>query len=99
MGAVIAKSFPWPILAASGQEKKMDGLETGAMGEIGGGAEVGMMEISGYESAAMDDGVPLPRLPSWGHMVDHLSGASVAPATQRKGRKVSFETAEDKRED
>jgi hypothetical protein len=83
----------------------MDGLDSGAMemGTAGSGIELGMLDSSAMEFGAQDmgddDTLPIPRLPSWGQMVDHLSGLSVAPTPQRRGRKVSFETAEDKRED
>lgn len=60
-----------------------------------------MMEIEMSEMEMAEELLPIPKLPSWGQMLDHLTGATpVQPnLSQRKSRKVTFETNEDKDED
>jgi hypothetical protein len=42
--------------------------------------------------------LPIPKLPSWSQMLDHLTGTVPVqpPISQRKSRKITFETEEDK---
>ena len=56
-----------------------------------------MMEME-LDAAEEMDMMPIPKLPSWGQMLDHLTGAVPVqpPLSQRKSRRVTFETEEDK---
>jgi hypothetical protein len=58
------------------------------------------MQLNQMEMAA-EELMPIPMLPSWKHMLDHLTGATPVqlPSAQRRSRKVTFETDDDRDSD
>ena len=64
-------------------------------GMMGAGMDI---QSAGEVEFGSIDLLEMPRLPSWGQMLDHLTGVTPVQPTpsQRRSRKISFETLDDK---